>query len=123
MMKTFQILNAQPILQKLADAELPIGTAVILLKALQEIVPVTELFEKRRQALFETYGEQDGEQLIVSPENKDAFVAALNKETDADIDIDFKQISIESLGTDVKISASELSVVSWLFTDFNTEAE
>lgn len=122
-MKTFQILNAQPILQKLADAELPIGTAVILLKALQEIVPVTELFEKRRQALFETYGEQDGEQLIVSPENKDAFVAALNKETDADIDIDFKQISIESLGTDVKISASELSVVSWLFTDFNTEAE
>ena len=123
MMKTFQILNAQPILQKLADAELPIGTAVILLKALQEIVPVTELFEKRRQALFETYGEQDGEQIIVSPENKDAFVAALNKETDADIDIDFKQISIESLGTDVKISASELSVVSWLFTDFNTEAE
>ena len=119
-MKTIEIVNAQPILEKMVAFDLPLPSAVKLAKNVTEINEVFKLFSEKRQALFTEYGtpsEDNPENLVVSEENKDEFQTKFNELLTSEIEVEIKTLKIEDLGSDAKLSASDIMAVTWLFDD------
>jgi|TARA_R110000851_G_scaffold230898_1_gene383671 hypothetical protein len=119
-MKTIEIVNAQPILEKMVAFDLPLASAVKLAKNVTEINEVFKLFSEKRMALFTKYGAPDEDNegsIVVLEENKEEFQSKFNELLSSEIEIDIKKLNIEDLGSDAKLSAGDIMVVSWLFKD------
>jgi len=114
-MKLGEIVNAQPTLQKLTQVELPIATAIAVLKICKDTADHVQVFQKKQRDLFEKHGKQDEEkdQLVIPKEDAEKFQKIMQKLMDTPVELDFKTLPIESFG-DVKLTVSEVSQISWL---------
>ena len=115
-MKTGMIVNAQPVLNQLAEAKLPMGIAFKLLKALKEVGSVMEVYEERRKEIFEKYGEPQGDQIVVKPENQDAFTNDMNTLFNEDVEVNLPSLQLSDIES-VEMSVAELATIEWLLSD------
>ena len=89
-MKVVDILNLKPHVEKLAEKEMDIESAVILAKTLRQIVIIANVFEQKRLALVKEFGEakEDGSMEVVDEEKKILFQKALEQVLIEDKEID-----------------------------------
>ena len=74
-MKSFQVLNAQPILDKLAVMDLPLAISVKLLDPFKKASEIHQTIITKRQALFDKYGKtvKDTDEIQIPEKNKKKF--------------------------------------------------
>lgn len=110
-----EIVNAQPTLQKLTQIELPIATAIAVLKICKDTADHVKVFQDKQRAMFEKHGVQDEEkdQLVIPEEGVEKFQKLMEKILKTDVELDFKPIAIEAFG-DVKLTVGEVNQISWL---------
>ena len=89
-MKVVDILNLKPHVEKLAEKEMDIDSAVTLAKTLRQIVVVANAFEQKRLVLVKEFGEakEDGSMEVVDEEKKGLFQKALEQVLIEDKEID-----------------------------------
>ena len=114
-MKSFQVLNAQPILDKLATMDLPLAVSVKLLDPFKKASEIHQTIVDKRQALFDKYGdknEETGEQTI-SAKNKDKFTAEYTELMETELAWEFPASNIADFGDDVSLSSADVSQIDW----------
>jgi len=114
-MKSFQVLNAQPILDKLAVMDLPLATSVKLLDPFKKASEIHQTIVAKRQALFDKYGKKDKttDQIVIPEKNKEKFTEEYTVLMETELDWDFPAIDIEDFGTETNLSIADVSQISW----------
>jgi hypothetical protein len=120
-LKLIQIYNAKMPLEKFLKQNLPIKTSFKLLKLRNKIDSEFEQIEKQRIELVNKYTKDDtSEEKKVPVEKQQEFFKEwldfLNSET---IEFDFKKIDIDELSDDILMTPEELSLISFIFDDFD----
>jgi len=114
-MKSFQVLNAQPILDKLATMDLPLAISVKLLDPFKKASEIHQTIVNKRQVLFDKYGDKNKEtgEMSINPENKDKFTAEYTKLMETELEWDFPAINVADFGDDVSLSIADVSQIDW----------
>jgi hypothetical protein len=120
-LKLIQIYNAKMPLEKFLKQNLPIKTSFKLLKLRNKIDSEFEMIEKQRIDLVNKYTKDDkSEEKKVPVEKQQEFFKEwldfLNSES---ISVDFKKIDIDELSDDILMTPEELSLISFIFDDFD----
>ena len=120
-LKLIQIYNAKMPLEKFLKQNLPIKTSFKLLKLRNKIDSEFEMIEKQRIDLVNKYTKDDkSEEKKVPVEKQQEFFKEwldfLNSES---ISFDFKKIDIDELSDDILMTPEELSLISFIFDDFD----
>jgi len=114
-MKVNDIVNGVTALQKLNNMDLPISLALKIQKNSNECQEVLELFENKRKSIILALELRDDEEV---PEDS---VEAIENHLGENIDLNIQKISLKALeSADVKLSASDLANIAWMF-DFDVE--
>lgn len=66
-------------------------------RLLSKIQEEKKIIESSKLELFKKYGKQDGDNLVVVPENQENFVKELNDLMSNEIELEYKPIKIETL--------------------------
>lgn len=120
-LKLIQIYNAKMPLEKFLKQNLPIKTSFKLLKLRNKIDSEFEQIEKQRIDLVNKYAKDDkSEEKKVPVEKQQEFFKEwldfLNSES---VSFDFKKIYIDELSDDILMTPEELSLISFIFDDFD----
>lgn len=102
-----QIKNAEPVLAKLMNQQLPFKVSFRITKILESVSKDIENFEKHRAKLFEKYGELQGDSMVIKSENFDEFKKDLDILLQETVDLPDVKLSLDDLN-DVQISPGEL---------------
>ena len=114
-MKVNDIVKGVTALQKLNSIDLPISLALKINKNSDECEKVLKLFEERRKGIVDALGLEEGDKL---PKES---IAAIENHLEEDLELEMPKISLKALeDVDVKLSASDLVNLSWMF-DFDVE--
>lgn len=106
--KLGELKNAEPALNKLATAQLPIRTSFKVKKMLRSISGDLQDFEAKRIELVKKYGEaNDKGDTQVKPDNLPSFLKDMQDLSDVTINVDVDKVKLSDLGS-VEFSAVEL---------------
>jgi len=105
------ILESKEAIEVLTAQSIPINTAIKISKLQIELNGILDIYQGRRKALFEEYGE--GEILTIPDNKQEAFIKLHDELIEEELEIIIEQISVEALG-DISISPNHLSALSWL---------
>ena len=89
-MKVVDIINLRPHLEKFAEKEMNIDSAIMLARPLRQVVSICNTFEQSRLALVKKFGEvkEDGSVEVISPAEKVLFQQAIEELIDEEVRID-----------------------------------
>jgi hypothetical protein len=102
-----QLKNAEPSLDKLIKTELPIQVSFRLSKLIKIIGSELAHFETTRQKLFEKYGEQQDNGVVIKAEFMAEFMEQINALLNETIELPDIKVSITEI-SDIKFSAMDL---------------
>lgn len=108
-----EILESKEALASLIGQEMPINTAIKVSKVQKEFNAILEIYDTRRKALFEKYGEKNGEDLKIKEEHTQEFMKEHDVIIFEELEADIESIDIASLG-DISIKPVYLTQLSWL---------
>jgi hypothetical protein len=114
-MKSFQVINSQPILDKLAAAELPIAISVKLLDPFKKVAEIHQTIVEKKQTLFTKYGtsnEETGE-ISIDPEHNETFTKEYTALMEAELEWKYPPVSLEDFGSTVVISIADVAKIEW----------
>ena len=125
-MKLGKIIDTRfrTVVEKLAKQEIPLRTAFKMRGLTKRINEEVEKYEATRQEGLQKHGEKDADgKLVVNPDNTvkfsqegmQAFAAELNDLTLTSIELD--TLSVAELGTQLKITTEELTILGELITE------
>ena len=115
-MKSFQVLNAQPILTRLVKADLPIKASVALTQHFKAAFAIHQLVVDQRASLFEKYGARDEENKVteIPDENKPAFCAAYTNLMELELDWDLPPIDMDIFdGSGIQLTCEDATKIDW----------
>lgn len=124
-LKLIEIYNAKLPLEKFLRQNLPIKTSFKLLKLRNKIDSEFELIEKQRIELvnkYDTETKEGSEKRVPADKQQEFFkewLDFLNSET---VKFDFKKIDIDELSEDILMTPEELSLITFIFDDFENIA-
>ena len=106
------LVSATNTLTSLVNKQLPIKTAFKLRKALLDMKPFVETFEKVRQEAIQKYGEktEDGN-FSVKKDNFTVFLEEVNKTLTIETDVKFSPVSPDDFG-DITLSIADIFTLS-----------
>ncbi len=117
-----QLLNAQPVLQKLVAMDLPIVDAITVLQTTDDMAVFVAAFQTKQKALFDKYGEpvtlaDETETVQIKPEHMDVYQEKLKVIVETDVDCPVKMLVTkpEDMPKDATMSAIEIHAVKWFF--------
>jgi hypothetical protein len=115
--KLGELKNAEMVLSKLAQAQLPMKTSFSIAKLIRASSEDLKDFEGKRIVLVKKYGDQkeDGN-VQVKPENIEAFLNEMRELTDITLNIDVERIKLSDLQS-LQFSAIELSALEPFIED------
>ena len=116
-MQTHQIVTAQPAMGKLAQMDLPMGVSYRLLRLLKDTGEIVELFNKKQRELFEQYGNQEDDKIVIPDENQEEFNEKMTSLLNEEIDLEFTPINVDAFADDVKLTIPEINSLEWMLTD------
>jgi hypothetical protein len=111
-----ELKTAEPALNKIMAAELPVNLAYRYHKIMQKIGEENAPIEETRVELIKKYGEKqpDGSFQVI-PANIDAFTEEFKILMDTDINVDMGEYQVASIGeldrAGVKLSVSDVSLL------------
>lgn len=113
--KIYEILNAKQVLDELySNKSLPTKTAYKIYLLLSKLNASLEFFNSKRIELFKKYGEQKGEETVVSDEKRLEFLEALKELTELECEEPIEKIDLD-LNINLDISAADLSLIAPFF--------
>lgn len=124
-LKLIEIYNSKIPLEKFLRQNLPIKTSFKLLKLKNKIDFEYEQIEKQRIQLvnkYDTSTEEGGEKRVPIEKQQEFFkewIDFLNSET---VKFDFKKIDIDDISEDILMTPEELSLITFIFDDFENIA-
>lgn len=107
MMTIGDIFSIQPVLKKIAGADMPVSTAwkvAGLMRAVNEELKVADAL---RLQIFEKHGDKDGDNLVVSEEKMASFRIDMDEFMCQPTGVDIIRIPIEHMG-DCKLSPTDI---------------
>lgn len=112
------VVQSLEAVKEITSQDLPISVAFKLLKVVEELQKVSDLFNEKRNNLIKEIGDAgENDQFSVPPEKMGEFTEALNPVLIEEVDLDCEQIPMSVLETtDVKISAANLMAIKWLLS-------
>ena len=114
-MKVGTIIASREALTDLSEKELNISISVKIAKLLRDIDEVLQVFNKKRQALFDKYGVDGEEGKLIIPEEKMKWANnELSTLLDEDVELVVTKLNIDDLG-DIKIEPKTIANLEWLF--------
>lgn len=116
-MKVADIVQAQPVLQKIAEIPgLPLSLAYSLLPVMREAGEVAALFEKRRVDTIMALGtqEENSEAYTVQADKRNEFEAKIQEFLGEDLKFPEFKIPITALEPFVELSLVEVASIEWL---------
>ena len=103
-----QIMNAKPILDRLAqNKQLPTKIAYKIYVLLSEVTPTIQFFLDKRKELFLNYGVEEGDSYIIIPENQQKFNNEFDELMNLECEKEVNKIDI-SLDIDLGISPADI---------------
>ena len=89
-MKISEALLVKPLIEKLANKEMPAKAAMEFAVFAKEVLTAVQEFEKKRAGYFEKYGEPTGEgqSWRIKEENEAKFKSAIKRAMNKELDID-----------------------------------
>jgi hypothetical protein len=112
--------NFQKSFKKLTEAELPVKTSFKISKFAKAIQPEVETFVAERKKVFDKYGKQvEGQPegtMQLDADKHEEWMPALQELEKLESDVKL-ELSMDDLGDDVKLSASDLMILESLFQD------
>ncbi len=114
-MKSFEVLNAQPALEKLAKQDLPLAVSVKLLEPFKKANEIHQTIVQKRSALFAKYGKLDKKtkETHVLPKNKVKFAKEYTELMETELDWKSDPIEISEFGDGVNLSVKEVAQITW----------
>ena len=115
-LKLAQIVESKDALSNLLNERLSIKAAYALQRNVQKLNPELETYEKSRVELIKNkHGvmQEDGN-YAVKKENAPAFIEDLNELLSVEVDVDIHKVNLSELK---EISAADLLILEWMFTD------
>ena len=109
-MKVVDIINIKPLVEKLAEKEMDVESAIAVAKTLRQISIIANAFEQKRLALVKEFGEvkEDGSIEVIDEEKKVLFQKTL--EQDLVVDKEIEKMNAGLLG----FSVTPLEVINIL---------
>jgi len=112
--KLLKLKNAEDVLNKLINIDLPIKTSYKLMKILEFVSNELKQTEALRIKLIKKYGEEEGHNFVVKNENMTKFTEEYAPLMDQEVDFNFDPIDISEFG-DIKLNALDIAKISdWL---------
>ena len=112
--KLLKLKNAEDVLNKLINIDLPIKTSYKLMKLLEFVSNELKQTEALRIKLIKKYGEEEGHNFVVKNENMTKFTEEYAPLMDQEVDFNFDPIDISEFG-DIKLNALDIAKISdWL---------
>jgi hypothetical protein len=112
-----KLKNSEEALTALSNCPLPIVLSYKISKALKVIASELTLLEESRKSLVQKYGVVEGNDVIVSKENIDAFMKELNPLLMEEVDIPIEPIPIGSLPDNLSLTPIQISQLSYFIVD------
>lgn len=121
--KTNQVMNLIPVLNKLAGENVSLKLAINIASILQAFEKPNDIIFQRRQQLIDGYAKKDenGEYIFLSEgriaiNNPQEFETQYHEFENTDIEIDVKPLDLEALqNEDIKITAKEYMLLQEVF--------
>lgn len=110
-----ELWASREILQKLATMKFKAKTAYKIMKIIDQANKEYEPFSKVRLELFEKYGEKDGDNITVKPENLEVFGKEMSDLEETEVEIKFN-VSLEEIA-DAMLTPSELYLLDYMFQE------
>lgn len=114
------ILENAEALSNLLKQNMPVQLAYKLSKLSKAINDELKHFEEQRNNLIIKYGKETDGNYQIDPEDKEAvknYINDLNKLAEVEIEIAYKPIKIDQLGSELKISPNDLAKLSVFFEE------
>jgi len=114
------ILENAEALSNLLKQNMPVQLAYRLSKLSKAINDELKHFEEQRNKLIIKYGKEIDGNYQIDPEDKEAvknYINDLNKLAEVEIEIAYKPIKIDQLGSELKISPNDLAKLSVFFEE------
>lgn len=112
--KLSQIEAVKSSLRTFLSKELPIRIAYRFSKLVKKLDDELTDLDANRRELYKKYGkpkEDDPNQIAITEENREAFLAEIKELLDEEITVDFEPVKVDDLG-DIKISSIDLANLS-----------
>lgn len=110
------LINSKGSLTKLAKTDIPIKTAYWLNKDIQKLNNEFLIFDELKKKLFEKYGENKDNQIIIKPENIESFQKDFNELLKSEIEVEIHKIKLEMLG-EIKLSPFDLTALQFIIEE------
>lgn len=108
-----EILESKDSIQELIGKSMPIKTAFAVSKLQKELNIALELYDSRKQGMFDKYGENSEAGKKIKEEYISTYISEHNELIEEELDILFDKVSIDTLG-DIQIAPAHLTNLSWL---------
>lgn len=112
------IMNAVPVLQKIAQAQLPAVTAFNLYKVTKALEVERENFEGRRMDLIKKYSNgfnKETREYTFPEENRIKFMDEINELLNVEVELNTPAVNIIDSG--ISISVAEIEAISFLLPE------
>ncbi len=120
-----KIYSSIDVFKKLMAQELPLNVSYQFTQLLKNLNTHFNVLETTRLELVKKFGEkqENGETRVVGDDDKKSFLDEFNELLSKEVEIDWEPISLETMGNKVTLTIPDLNRISFLFTDFATEAK
>lgn len=109
-----KIVNALPVLRKLAEEKLTVKTAYWLDKALRGLESETRFFDEKRNALVQKYGTDiGGGKWKIDEDKAEDFSREMNELLNLEVESDYKIVKIPTT-ENITLSCNDLRLVEGL---------
>lgn len=106
-MKIYEIVESKEILDSLAQNKmLPTKLAYKIYRLLTRVTPSLDFYNNQKFELFQKYGKQEGEDIIIPKENQTDFLKDLNELKQVECEDEIERVDI-SLDVDLGISPAD----------------
>lgn len=107
-MKISKVISAKSVLDDLSqNKNLPTKAAYKIYVLLSELASTVQFFLDKRRELFLSYGVEDGENYVITPDNQDVFNQKFDELMNLECEKEFHKIDI-SLELDLGISPADI---------------
>lgn len=106
-MKIYEVVESKEILDSLAqNKNLPTKIAYKIYRLLVKVTPILDFYNNQKFDLFQKYGNQEGEEIVIPKENQDVFLKDLNELKQVECEDGIEKIDI-GLDIDLGISPAD----------------
>lgn len=110
--KMIDLENSRAILDRIYSAKLPVRASFRVLRFAQNIGPVIEAFDKKKQEILQTYGVEQGGGRYIIPEGEQTGRAAWKELLETAEEINIPKLPPAAL-EGLNLSAVELLLIEW----------